>query len=176
MDTLRGSKREEICIESLVPYVMSLADWKCGDPPSKSSEAALLPKMKVVALVSGGKDSCYAMMECVRYGHELVCLAHLHPPAELSADAAEIDSFMFQSVGHNVVALMAESMELPLVTGAITGTALKTDIDYHVTTAGDEVEDLFRLLEDVTRQFPEVRGVCTGAIFSSYQRNRVENV
>lgn len=54
--------------------------------------------MKVVALVSGGKDSCYAMMECVRWGHEVVALAHLHPPLELAPEDAEIDSFMYQSV------------------------------------------------------------------------------
>lgn len=105
--------------------------------------------MKVVALVSGGKDSCYAMMEAVRFGHEVVCLAHLTPPPELSPEASEIDSFMYQSVGHNVVALIAEAMELPLVTGTITGSAITTDIDYRVTIDGDEVEDLFRLLEDV---------------------------
>jgi hypothetical protein len=28
-------------------------------------------KMKVVALVSGGKDSCYAMQRCIDYGHEV---------------------------------------------------------------------------------------------------------
>lgn len=28
-------------------------------------------EMKVVALVSGGKDSCYAMMKCIHYGHEV---------------------------------------------------------------------------------------------------------
>ncbi|KAF4322703.1 hypothetical protein JM18_002539 [Phytophthora kernoviae] len=116
------------------------------------------------------------MMECVRYGHEIMCLAHLHPSLNLSADAAEIDSFMFQSVGHNVVGLIADSMELPLVSETITGTAVKTDIDYLESAAGDEVEDLFRLLQNVTQQFPNVQGVCTGAIFSSYQRNRVENV
>ncbi|EEY58293.1 uncharacterized protein PITG_00939 [Phytophthora infestans T30-4] len=132
--------------------------------------------MRVVALVSGGKDSCYAMMECVRFGHEIVCLAHLHPPSELSADDAEIDSFMFQSVGHQTVGLIAESMELPLVSETITGTAVATDINYHESASGDEVEDLFRLLQKVKQQFPDVQGVCTGAIFSSYQRNRVENV
>ncbi|KAG1702445.1 hypothetical protein DVH05_009395 [Phytophthora capsici] len=116
------------------------------------------------------------MMECVRFGHEIVCLAHLQPPSELSADDAEIDSYMFQSVGHQTVGLIAESMELPLVSETITGTAVKTDIDYHESAAGDEVEDLFRLLEKVKQQFPDVQGVCTGAIFSSYQRNRVENV
>lgn len=35
--------------------------------------------MRVVALISGGKDSCYNMMQCVAEGHEIVGLANLHP-------------------------------------------------------------------------------------------------
>ncbi len=35
--------------------------------------------MRVVALVSGGKDSCYNMMKCVAAGHEIVALANLQP-------------------------------------------------------------------------------------------------
>ena len=49
--------------------------------------------MKVVALISGGKDSCYNMIECVRNGHEIVALANLKPNIE-----GEIDSWMYQSV------------------------------------------------------------------------------
>lgn len=35
--------------------------------------------MRVVALVSGGKDSCYNMMQCQAEGHEIIALANLHP-------------------------------------------------------------------------------------------------
>ncbi|MEQ2289511.1 hypothetical protein AMECASPLE_033783, partial [Ameca splendens] len=35
--------------------------------------------MKVVALISGGKDSCYNMMQCVAAGHRIVALANLRP-------------------------------------------------------------------------------------------------
>lgn len=35
--------------------------------------------MRVVALISGGKDSCYNMMMCVAAGHEIVALANLQP-------------------------------------------------------------------------------------------------
>lgn len=28
---------------------------------------------------SGGKDSCYSMMQCVQIGHEIVALANLKP-------------------------------------------------------------------------------------------------
>lgn len=30
-------------------------------------------------MVSGGKDSCYNMMQCVAEGHQIVALANLHP-------------------------------------------------------------------------------------------------
>ena len=32
--------------------------------------------MRVVALVSGGKDSCYSMMKCVEHGHTIVALKY----------------------------------------------------------------------------------------------------
>lgn len=47
--------------------------------------------MRVIALVSGGKDSCYNMVQCVAEGHEIVALANLRPP-----DKDEMDSYMFQ--------------------------------------------------------------------------------
>ena len=46
--------------------------------------------MKLLALVSGGKDSCFNMMECVRYGHEIVAIGNLYP--------AEADSKMNMSL------------------------------------------------------------------------------
>lgn len=35
--------------------------------------------MKFVALLSGGKDSCYNIVHCHRNGHELVAAASLRP-------------------------------------------------------------------------------------------------
>ena len=35
--------------------------------------------LKIVALVSGGKDSCYSMILCVAKDHEIVALANLRP-------------------------------------------------------------------------------------------------
>lgn len=31
------------------------------------------------SLCSGGKDSCYSMMQCVAAGHQIVALANLQP-------------------------------------------------------------------------------------------------
>ena len=35
--------------------------------------------MKFVALLSGGKDSCYNIVHCRRNGHELVAAVSLRP-------------------------------------------------------------------------------------------------
>lgn len=35
--------------------------------------------MRVVALISGGKDSCFNMMQCIAAGHDIVALANLYP-------------------------------------------------------------------------------------------------
>jgi len=57
--------------------------------------------MKVIGLVSGGKDSCYAMQLAIQQGHEVMALANLLP---LPGDPDELDSFMFQTVKrHGVV-------------------------------------------------------------------------
>ena len=47
--------------------------------------------MKVVGLISGGKDSLFNLLECVVHGHEIVCLANLHGKNE----GEELDSFMY---------------------------------------------------------------------------------
>lgn len=35
--------------------------------------------MRVVALLSGGKDSCFNMMQCIAAGHDVVAIANLYP-------------------------------------------------------------------------------------------------
>lgn len=36
--------------------------------------------MLFAALISGGKDSIFSIMECISHGHELVALINLSPP------------------------------------------------------------------------------------------------
>ncbi|KAM3871079.1 diphthine--ammonia ligase [Diretmus argenteus] len=125
--------------------------------------------MKVVALISGGKDSCYNMMQCVAAGHRLTALANLRP-----ASTDELDSYMYQTVGHQAIELYAEVMELPLYRRTIQGSSLDTSRDYS-QTEGDEVEDLYQLLH-LVKEKEGVEAVSVGAILSDYQRVRVENV
>ncbi|KAI9485802.1 MAG: ATP binding domain 4-like protein [Benjaminiella poitrasii] len=129
--------------------------------------------MKVVALVSGGKDSCYNMMQCVANGHEIVALANLKPPSQSGKD--ELDSFMYQTVGHDAIHLYSECMDLPLYRREIIGESVLQGSDY-VVTANDETEDLYVLLKEVLKNHPDIQGVSVGAILSNYQRVRVEHV
>lgn len=57
----------------------------------------------------------------------------------------ELDSYMFQSVGHRAIKLYAEAMNLPLFRQDIKGTAVEQGKDYQPSD-GDEVEDLYQLL------------------------------
>ncbi|KAF7252092.1 Diphthine--ammonia ligase [Varanus komodoensis] len=101
--------------------------------------------MKVVALISGGKDSCYNMMHCVAAGHQIVALANLRP-AENKEGIDELDSYMYQTVGHHAIELYAEAMGLPLYRHTITGTGVATGKTY-TRCKDDEVEDLYQLLK-----------------------------
>ncbi|KAL3968772.1 [histone H3]-lysine9 N-trimethyltransferase SETDB1 [Sarotherodon galilaeus] len=125
--------------------------------------------MKVVALISGGKDSCYNMMQCAAAGHRIVALANLRP-----AHTDELDSYMYQTVGHQAIELYADAMDLPLYRRTIQGSSLDTSRNYR-ETEGDEVEDLYQLLH-LVKEKEGVEAVSVGAILSDYQRVRVENV
>ncbi|XP_034624821.1 diphthine--ammonia ligase isoform X4 [Trachemys scripta elegans] len=129
--------------------------------------------MRVVALISGGKDSCYNMMQCVAAGHQIVALANLRP-AENTEGTDELDSYMYQTVGHHAIDLYAEAMDLPLYRHTIKGTSVDTGRVY-TKCEGDEVEDLYHLLK-LVKDKEGVEGVSVGAILSDYQRVRVEDV
>lgn len=131
--------------------------------------------MNVVALVSGGKDSTFNMIRCVQEGHQIVCMLNLHPPASQH----ELDSYMYQSVGSEVLEDYAVCMQIPLIRVPIKGTPKCISLEYvdDDCNQSDEVEDLFMALRDhVLPQFPQVQAVSSGAIWSTYQFNRVQRI
>ncbi|KAI5781008.1 hypothetical protein DFH27DRAFT_519593 [Peziza echinospora] len=149
--------------------------------------------MDVVALISGGKDSFYSLLHCIHNSHRIVALANLHPPPPPPphAETDELDSFMYQTIGHNLLPLYPSILEVPLYRTSITGTSVNQDLAYRKSSDGDgdtttttttttpphdETEDLHRLLSSIKRLHPTIRGVSCGAILSTYQRTRVESV
>ena len=125
--------------------------------------------MRIIGLISGGKDSTYSMYLCTKSGHQLVGLANLRPQS-----AKEEDSYMYQTVGHEFIDLYAEAMGLPLFRRTIVGKPVITEMDYNKHT-DDEVEDLFQLLSDIKKEV-DFEGISVGAILSNYQKVRVEDV
>ncbi|KAJ3232166.1 ATP binding domain 4 [Chytriomyces hyalinus] len=122
----------------------------------------------------GGKDSCFNVMHCMANGHDVVAVANLF--SQMDGKTEEIDSFMYQTVGSNVVVpLIAECLGLPLFRRCIRGASVSVEMDYQVES-GDEVEDLMLLLNEVLIEMPDVQAVSVGAILSNYQRIRVEHV
>ena len=136
--------------------------------------------MKFVALVSGGKDSFYSIQECVRNGHELVACAHLSPRKQ--SDDEDEESYMYQTAASECIpTLVEECLGVPLVLRECVGRSKNTSLVYdhdieQSEEIEDEVEDLYELLLDVKRKFPEVKGISSGAILSTYQRTRIESV
>uniref|UniRef100_A0A670Y570 Diphthine--ammonia ligase n=1 Tax=Pseudonaja textilis TaxID=8673 RepID=A0A670Y570_PSETE len=113
------------------------------------------------------------MMHCVAAGHQIVALANLRPNEDKEG-FDELDSYMYQTVGHQAIELYAEAMGLPLYRHTIKGTSVNTGSIY-TKCEGDEVEDLYQLLK-LVKDKEEVEAVSVGAILSDYQRVRVENV
>lgn len=160
--------------------------------------------LKVIALISGGKDSLFSLLHCVANGHTVVALANLFPrsrhPAdhlseghlngapdtteigdtEIGEDEEDLNSYMYQTVGHGVIPLYADALGLPLYRQEITGTAINTDKTYAPSFLDegddDETEDLIPLVRKVMAAHPTANALSSGAILSDYQRTRVESV
>ena len=60
----------------------------------------------------------------------------------------ELDSYMYQTVGHHAIELYADAMSLPLFRRIISGSPIEQGSNYS-ETCRDEVEDLYELLKEV---------------------------
>ena len=106
-------------------------------------------RLHVIGLISGGKDSLWALCETRRLGHAIACLANLCPAPPGAATGGggggggddELDSFLIQTVGHSCVPAIAacmspdspganEGIGVPLVRRATRGRAVCTSLDY----------------------------------------------
>lgn len=107
--------------------------------------------MRVAALVTGGKDSTLALYRAVQQGHEVVYLVTMVPQ--------RADSWMFHSPNVHLTDLFAEAVGIPLV---------KADTSGEKET---EVADLKRTLAQLS-----IDAVVSGAIFSLYQKGRIDGI
>lgn len=113
------------------------------------------PIMKLGALFSSGKDSTYAAWILTKQNYEISCLINLK--------SENPHSYMFHTPNQNMVKLQAEAMGIPLVQGTTKGEKEK------------ELEDLKSVIEKAKKEF-KIEGLVTGALFSSYQKERIEKI
>ncbi|KAI9767547.1 MAG: hypothetical protein M1840_005584 [Geoglossum simile] len=149
--------------------------------------------LNVIALISGGKDSFFSILHCLANGHRVIALANLHPlPPDDGGKGGEgrlptddLNSFMYQTVGHTIIPLYEEALGIPLYRQPIRGTVVDAGKSYHSpgeslhgTSAEpyDETESLVPLLQRILKDNSVANAVSTGAILSDYQRTRVESV
>ncbi|MFH2028224.1 MAG: diphthine--ammonia ligase [Nanoarchaeota archaeon] len=111
--------------------------------------------VKLGALVSSGKDSIYAIYVMLRQNYSVDCL--------ITIKSKNPDSYMFHTPTVDLVKLQAESMGIPLIVVETEGEKEK------------ELDDLKKALEEAKKKY-RIQGVVSGAIFSNYQRERVEKV
>jgi len=107
--------------------------------------------MKLAALISGGKDSSFAIYRALQDGHEVTDLVTIIPANE--------DSYMFHSANIHLTGLISEVTGIPLTSMTSSGEKEK------------ELEDLKKALSSVN-----VDGVIAGAIESQYQTSRVRRI
>ncbi len=111
--------------------------------------------MKLGVLFSSGKDSHYAMHIMQRQNYDIACL--------ITLKSKNKDSFMFHTPNIDITKLQAECLDIPLIEQETSGEKEK------------ELKDLENALK-LAKQEHKIQGVVTGAIFSNYQRERIENI
>jgi diphthine-ammonia ligase len=108
-------------------------------------------KLRLAALVTGGKDSILALYRAQKMGHSIEVLATMIPKRS--------DSYMFHFPNIHLVDYVSEALGIPLVKAETSGIKEK------------ELDDLKKLLESL-----DVEGVVSGAIASSYQKERIGRI
>ncbi|MHC1755037.1 MAG: diphthine--ammonia ligase [Methanosarcina sp.] len=107
--------------------------------------------MKLAALISGGKDSVFAIHKALEEGHEVTHLINIIP--------ARDDSYMYHSINLHMVELISAASEIPLIQQQSSGIKEL------------ELDDLTLALKKV-----DVDGISVGAIESQYQASRVQKI
>lgn len=110
--------------------------------------------MKVAVLFSGGKDSTMAVYNALESGEDVRYL--------LAMKSANDESYMFHVPNIHLTDLLAEAMDIPIIT-------VQTD---GVKEA--ELEDLKKGFEKLKSL--GIEAIYTGALYSVYQKSRIEKL
>ncbi|MEA3430771.1 MAG: diphthine--ammonia ligase [Nanoarchaeota archaeon] len=111
--------------------------------------------LKLGALISTGKDSLFAAHVMKQQNYELTCA--------ISVYSENTASYMFHTPNIKLVKLQAEAMQIPLVAVETKGEKEK------------ELDDLKKAMKQAKAEY-NIDGIITGALYSTYQRDRIEKL
>ncbi len=109
--------------------------------------------MRLAAVFSGGKDSTFSVYKAMKDGHEVKYL--------ITASPRRTDSYMFHVPDIEWTRLQADSIGIKHIFEEVSG------------EKEHEVEELKRILSHIKE---DIDGVVSGAIASSYQKNRIDTI
>lgn len=110
--------------------------------------------MKAAVLFSGGKDSTMAIYKAIEEGYDVVYL--------VSMVSENPESYMYHTSNIHLTKLSAEAMGIHLIRASTQGVKEK------------ELKDLKLVLEDLKGK--GVEAVFSGALASSYQKSRIDEI
>lgn len=113
------------------------------------------PNAKLGIMCSSGKDSWYAAYIMARQNYELTC--------QITLKSNNKDSYMFHTPAIEMAELQAKAANIPII-------LKETNGEKEV-----ELEDLKDVLLVAKENF-QIDGIVTGALFSTYQRDRIERI
>ncbi|MFA5358102.1 MAG: diphthine--ammonia ligase [archaeon] len=114
-------------------------------------------KTKIGALVSTGKDSIYALYCMQKQGFEIACI--------ITIDSHNKDSYMFHAPEVKLAKLQAKAL----------GLDKKLIV---IKTKGEKEKELKELEKAIVlaKKKYKIKGITSGALFSEYQKSRVEKI
>lgn len=110
--------------------------------------------MNVAVLFSGGKDSTMALYNALKSGEDVKYL--------LSMKSSNDESYMFHVPNIHITDLLSQALDIPLITAQTDG------------VKEEELEDLKLAFEKLKTL--GVEGIYTGALYSVYQKSRIEKL
>ena len=111
--------------------------------------------VKLAAMISSGKDGLFAAYRMARQNYEITCF--------VTMKSANPDSYMFHTPNIGMAELQAKAAGIPIIVQKTEGEKEK------------ELEDLEKALDRAKKEHG-IQGVVTGALYSNYQRERIERV
>ncbi len=111
--------------------------------------------MKIAVLFSSGKDSTYAMYIQHKLKYKIACL--------VSIESKNKDSFMFHTPAIKFAKYQAKALDIPIIFQKTKG------------EKEEELKDLKKAIIKAVKKY-KIQGIVTGALFSEYQKTRIEKI